>query len=128
MKPPSLWWLPFGGVPEITPAKLHRWLQEGCPVQLVDSRTGLEFRQGTVSVARHAPVTDLPGAVDHLELDPEKPVIFLCLSGHRSRPGTRLLRSRGVEAYSLKGGIMAWRRAGYPLEEPETSSGANSPE
>jgi rhodanese-related sulfurtransferase len=58
------WWLPFGGVPEITPAKLHRWLEEGLPVQLVDSRTALEFRQGTVAGARHAPVTGLPDALD----------------------------------------------------------------
>jgi rhodanese-related sulfurtransferase len=115
------WWLPFGGVPEITPARLQRWLAEERPVLLVDSRTGLEFRQGTVAGARHAPVTELPEAIDRIEIDPEKPVVFLCLSGHRSRPGTRLLRSRGIEAYSLKGGILAWRREGYPLEEPEPS-------
>jgi rhodanese-related sulfurtransferase len=114
-----LWWLPFGGVPEITPEKLHRWLEEGRPVQLVDSRTGLEFNQGTIVGARHAPVTDLPQALDHLGLDLRLPVVFLCLSGHRSRPGTRLLRSRGREAYSLKGGIMAWKRAGHPLVDPE---------
>jgi rhodanese-related sulfurtransferase len=120
------WWLPFGGVPEISTGRLHRWIQEGRPVQLVDSRTALEFQQGTVARARHVPVTGLPQALEGLDLDPEKPVVFLCLSGHRSRPGTRLLRSRGFEAYSLKGGIMAWRRAGYGLETPEGSASRNS--
>jgi rhodanese-related sulfurtransferase len=114
----SPWWLPFGGVPEITPHRLHRWLQEGRPVQLIDSRTSLEFEQGTIQDAKPAPVTDLPGALDRLAIDAQHPVIFLCLSGHRSRPGTRLLRRRGLQAYSLKGGILAWRRAGYPLNKP----------
>lgn len=123
-----LWWLPFGGVPEITPAGLSRWIQEGHPVQLVDSRTMIEFQQGTVAGAQHAPVTALPDALKGIILDPENPVVFLCLSGHRSRPGTRLLRSRGFEAYSLKGGIMAWRRAGFALEEPVAPAGSNSNE
>jgi rhodanese-related sulfurtransferase len=114
-----LWWLPFGSVPEITTEQLHRWLEEGRPVQLVDSRTGLEFGQGSLNGAQHAPVTELPGAIDRLDLDPQRPVVLLCLSGHRSRPGTRLLRARGFEAYSLEGGIMAWRQAGYLLEGKE---------
>jgi rhodanese-related sulfurtransferase len=113
-----LWWLPFGGVPEITPQQLHRWLEEGRPLQLVDSRTRMEYQQGTIAHAPSAPVSELPAALDRLDLDPGKAVVILCLSGHRSRPGTRLLRARGYEAYNLKGGIMAWKRAGYALEKP----------
>jgi rhodanese-related sulfurtransferase len=30
----------------------------------------------------------------------------------------RWLRARGLEAYSLQGGITAWKAAGYPLESP----------
>jgi rhodanese-related sulfurtransferase len=112
------WWLPFGGVPEIAPRQLRRWLEEGRPVQLIDSRTTLEYSQGTIKDAQHAPVTELPGALDGLVIDPQRPVVFLCLSGHRSRPGARLLRARGLEAYSLKGGLLAWKRAGYSLNEP----------
>ena len=119
MRRPFLWWLPFGRVPKITPQQLHRWLEEGRPLQLVDSRTRMEYQQGTIAHAPSALVSELPGALDRLDLDPEKAVVFLCLSGHRSRPGTRLLRARGYEAYSLKGGIMAWKRAGYPLEKSD---------
>ncbi len=42
-------------------------------------------------------------------------MVVLCLSGHRSLPGTRWLRARGYEAYSLQGGILAWKKAGYEL-------------
>jgi rhodanese-related sulfurtransferase len=121
------WWSPFGGAPEITPARLFRWIEAGRPVQLVDSRTALEYSQGTISRARHAPVTTLQEALEELSLDPEKPVVFLCLSGHRSRPGTRLLRSLGYEAYSLEGGILSWRRSGFPLEKPEGASAIHAP-
>ncbi|MFZ6031603.1 MAG: rhodanese-like domain-containing protein [Chloroflexota bacterium] len=51
-------------------------------------------------------------AIDRLDLDPVYPVA-VCLSGHRSLPCPRLLRGHGFEAYSLKGGILAWKKAGF---------------
>jgi rhodanese-related sulfurtransferase len=118
LKLPSFWWLPFGHVPEIAPEQLRRWLEAGHPVQLVDARSGLEYGQGTISGARHAPVTRLPDSLDRLGLDSGRPVVLLCLSGHRSRPGARLLHRRGFEAYSLKGGLLAWTGVGDGLEKP----------
>ncbi|MGE5222965.1 MAG: rhodanese-like domain-containing protein [Omnitrophica WOR_2 bacterium] len=114
----SLWWLPLGKAPEITPDELHQKLVEHHDVQLVDARTRIEYEQGTLAAARYAPVTGLPGSIDRLHLDPERPVVVLCATGHRSLPGTRLLRSRGYQAYSLKGGVGAWKRAGYALQKP----------
>jgi rhodanese-related sulfurtransferase len=111
------WRLPFGSVPEVTPQELKTWLDEKRPLQLVDSRTSAEYRQGTIGRAQHAPVTDLPQAIDRLKLDPSRPVVVLCLSGHRSLPGTRLLRSRGYDVYSLKGGLLAWKSAGFSLNK-----------
>jgi len=113
-----LWWLPFGKVPEIDPQTFHRWLEAGKAVQIVDARTSLEFNQGTIEDARHAPLTEMPGSMKTLDLDKDTPVVVLCSSGHRSRPGTRWLRARNIEAYSLKGGVSAWERAGYPLNPP----------
>jgi rhodanese-related sulfurtransferase len=118
MSLPFLWWLPVGRVPEVSPQELHRWLEEGRPVQLVDARTGLEYGQGTIAGARHAPLTGMPSSLSRLPIQKDHPVVMLCLSGHRSLPGTRWLRARGIEAYSLKGGILAWRGAGLALDEP----------
>jgi rhodanese-related sulfurtransferase len=53
-----------------------------------------------------------------LNLSPEVPVVVLCLSGHRSLPGVRWLRARGFEAYSLRGGVLSWKKAGYQLNQP----------
>lgn len=117
------WWLPWGEAPSVEPETLRSWMESGRPLQFADARTEAEFRRGSIGKARHAPVTAMPTSIRSLALDPARPVIVLCLSGHRSLPGTRWLRARGYEAYSLKGGIMAWRRAGYGLE----SGGADFP-
>ena len=61
----------------------------------------------------------MPGSMEGLSLDASHPVVVLCLSGHRSRPGTRWLRARGYEAYSLQGGVMAWKAAGFSTEKPK---------
>ena len=118
MKWPSWLRMPPKRAVEISPTEFKRWLEEGRPLQVVDARTSLEYHQGTIGQARHAPVTSMPGAMERLELDPHKPVVVLCLSGHRSLPGTRWLRTHGFEAYSLKGGLLAWKLAGYGLERP----------
>jgi rhodanese-related sulfurtransferase len=116
---PFLWRLPFGQVPEITPHELRNWLGNGRSPQIVDARTGVEYRQGTIGAAQFAPLSGMPDSIRNIPLDESRPVVVLCLSGHRSRPGTRWLRARGIEAYSLQGGILAWKRAGYKLDSPE---------
>lgn len=122
MKRPRFWWLPLGDVREISPQTLKSWLDSGSEIQLLDARTKLEYSSGTIAGARHAPVTALPGLADELDLNPHRPVVALCATGHRSRPWVRILRARGFEVYSLKGGILSWRAAGYPLEKAENEN------
>ena len=120
MRLSALWWLPAGKAPEVSPEELARWLEEGRSLQLVDARARPEYERGTIRDSRHAPLTEMPASMERLEFDPTRPVVVLCLTGHRSLPGARWLRARGIEAYSLKGGIMAWRRAGYRLDKAQT--------
>lgn len=122
MQLPALWWMPLGRVPEINSHKLRDWLDHSRPVQLVDARSRLEYEAGCLDGAQLASLTDMPAGLEKLDLDPEIPVVVLCLTGHRSRPGTRWLRGRGFEAYSLRGGVAAWKRAGYPLTRPSADS------
>jgi rhodanese-related sulfurtransferase len=118
MRFPWSWRRPTGSAPIISPQDLKRWLDEGRSLQIVDARTGLEFRQGTIGDARHAPLLEMPASMQRLELHRGNPVVVLCLSGHRSQPGTRWLRNQGYEAYSLEGGVIAWKKAGYKLNQP----------
>jgi rhodanese-related sulfurtransferase len=108
------WWLPFGPVPEILAPALSQALGQGAPPQLVDVRTVREFAGGHIEGAVNVPVTELAGRLPGLELDPERPVVAICLTAHRSIPAVRLLRGHGLEARQLAGGMLAWRAQGLP--------------
>ena len=108
------WWLPFGKVPEIAPAALAERLRAKAPPQLVDVRTAAEFAAGHLRGAVSAPIGSLSSRLDGLGLDAGRPVVAICLSGHRSIPAVRLLGTRGFEASQLAGGMLAWRAARLP--------------
>ena len=111
------WWWPFGRVDEIAPRALEALLARdgGGDIQLIDVREEFEYQQGHVVGARSVPIHTLPQALDSLRLDPQRPIVAICLSGHRSIPAFRLLKSKGYEqVYSLAGGMMAWRRDQLP--------------
>lgn len=50
--------------------------------------------------------------------DQDTPVLLVCPRGDRSLLYAALLRKRGIEAYSLAGGLLAWRAAELPLVRP----------
>jgi rhodanese-related sulfurtransferase len=41
------------------------------------------------------------------ELPVDKPIVVMCRSGNRSRSATLFLRSKGINALNLKGGILS---------------------
>jgi rhodanese-related sulfurtransferase len=108
------WWLPFGRVPERSPAELVAALSGPRPPQLLDVRTAAEHAAGHIAGAVSAPITGLAGRLDALGLDRSRPVVAICLSAHRSIPAVRLLRAAGHDAAQLAGGMLAWRAAGLP--------------
>lgn len=78
---------------------------------LVDVRRPDEVRAGMADGAIHVPM-DLverkaPGWQD-------REVLVICRSGNRSATVTSFLRRQGVEAFNVKGGMLAWERAGLP--------------
>ena len=110
------WWLPFGAVPEVPARKLAAVLAEARAPQVVDVRTGAEFRRGHLRGAIWVPVNELRHRLPSLGLDRRRPVVAICLTAHRSIPAVRLLRRAGFEASHLAGGMLAWRAAGFPEE------------
>lgn len=109
-------WLPFGRVPEVTPAELAARLGRSDAPVVIDVRTAAEVARGTVPGARHVPVHELAARLDTLDLPAGCAVVAVCESAHRSIPAVRLLRERGYRAAQLAGGMAAWRRAGLPVE------------
>ena len=80
---------------------------------LVDVRSAQEWRTGRAPQAKHIPLDRLQTGT--AGINKNKPVIAVCASGVRSASAARLLASQGYEAYSLRGGMGAWRSAGEPV-------------
>lgn len=80
---------------------------------LVDVRSAQEWRTGRAPQAKHIPLDRLQAST--AGINKNKPVIAVCASGVRSASAARLLASQGYEAYSLRGGMGAWRSAGEPV-------------
>ena len=110
------WWVPFGRVDEIAPDELASRMQnDGRELQLLDVRSTLEYAESHLANTRNVPITELAQRLGGLGLDSSRPVIAICLSGHRSVPAFRLLKRAGYsQVYSLSGGMLAWWAARLP--------------
>ncbi len=109
------WWLPFGQVAEIDARALHAQLQTAAAPQIIDVRTTLEWSHSRIGNALSVPVTELKTRLPSLMLDKSRPVVAICLSGHRSIPAVRLLRASGYTACQLHQGMQAWWKAKLPV-------------
>ena len=71
----------------------------------------------------NVPIQELRRRLPALQLDPERPVVAICLSAHRSIPAVRLLQAHGFErAVQLQGGMLAWWREEFPAERDSGSA------
>jgi rhodanese-related sulfurtransferase len=80
---------------------------------LIDVRSAQEWRSGRAPHAEHIPLGRLHTSTAGINRN--RAVIAVCQSGVRSASAARLLASQGYEAYSLRGGMSAWRQAGEPV-------------
>ena len=82
--------------------------------RLVDVREPDELRtDGRIPGALHVPLGELAQRADELA---GEQVLVVCRSGARSAMAADALRASGFDAYNVDGGIIAWERAGLPVE------------
>lgn len=81
---------------------------------LLDVREPHEYSAGHVSGGRLIPLGRLPGQL--ADLEGGRTVYVICATGNRSEQATAFLASRGVDAVNVVGGMVAWLRAGKPVE------------
>jgi rhodanese-related sulfurtransferase len=93
---------------EISPEATAAWLAEApAAFQLIDCREPDEWALCRIEGATLIPLSQfaeraLPA------LSPDRPVVVYCHHGMRSLRATQWLRHKGVNAWSLAGGIDAW--------------------
>lgn len=85
---------------------------------LVDVRTKAEWRSGHAPGATHVSLDSLQQRMEWLKRAADGgEVMVICRSGNRSAQATRQLKSAGVEAVNVRGGMIAWERAGLPVKK-----------
>ncbi|TAK00236.1 MAG: DUF2892 domain-containing protein [Candidatus Manganitrophaceae bacterium] len=101
---------------EISVNQLYTKIKLGERLNLIDVREFPEFAAGRLPGARLIPLKEIDqgGA----EIDRTLPTYVICRTGRRSAEAREKLLSLGFgEVQNVAGGIVAWQKAGYPLEK-----------
>ena len=93
----------------------------GDGVPLLDVREPHEWEAGHAPDALHVPMHDVPGRL--AELPTDGPLDVVCHYGGRSAQVVAWLRSQGVDARNVDGGMDAWQAAGRPVVRDDGSPG-----
>lgn len=101
--------------PEVSPEEAFAHSTAGEAV-IVDVREQREWEAGHIPGALHLPLGELGARWP--ELRASDPVIAVCGVGARSAAAAQALRSVGIEAANLRGGMKAWAKAELPVHVP----------
>jgi rhodanese-related sulfurtransferase len=81
---------------------------------IVDVRTKPERKEGGATGSIHYSLDSLNQRLPALR---GKKVLAICRSGNRSGTAARYLEQNGISALNVKGGMIAWERAGLPTKK-----------
>ena len=80
-------------------------------VQLLDVRTWLEFKMGSIKKAKQVDYFSSDFKKDVLVFDKEQPIYIYCRSGKRSRKAGKILNDIGFkQVFDLEGGYLNWQK------------------
>jgi rhodanese-related sulfurtransferase len=100
---------------EISVQQAYQKYQQG--VFLLDVRRQDEWDAYHVVNTTRILLDELPDRLNELPRDKE--IVIICHSGNRSGQALDILLKAGfTQVSSMKGGLIAWNQAGYPLEGP----------
>ncbi|MFI8326986.1 rhodanese-like domain-containing protein [Streptomyces sp. NPDC085529] len=101
----------------ITPAVLHRLVQEDRAPRLLDVRTPGEFRTVHIPGSYNVPLSTLREHRAELLSHLDEEVVLVCRSGQRAREAEQALAQAGLPNLRvLEGGMNAWEGAGAPVK------------
>lgn len=99
--------------PKLAPRELKRWLDEGRPVTLLDTRNDYEVKLGTFRNALPIGIDqfrDFPRAVSKLAPElKQQPIVMFCTGGIRCEKAGPYMEREGFEnVFQLDGGILKY--------------------
>lgn len=101
----------------VTPTELAKELHAANVIHVVDVREPREYSDdlGHIAGSHLVPLGELEEVAKRWERS--RPIVLVCRSGSRSAIGCGVLEKMGFESVTnLAGGMLAWRKAGLPVE------------
>lgn len=101
------------GALEVSCREVRQLLDDEQPVALIDCRREEEWETCRLEGALHVPLDELLSRADEVRevvtsAGPGATIVVYCHHGRRSLTAARLLRTEGIEALSMRGGIDQW--------------------
>jgi rhodanese-related sulfurtransferase len=106
-------------IPSLSAAELNEKLKNGKHPLVIDVRQPEEYRSGHIAGAKLIPLGELSRKMKNLPGNAE--LVCVCASGSRSHSATRTLMDAGYNVHNMKGGMLSWRRAGFPLKKGDAA-------
>jgi rhodanese-related sulfurtransferase len=105
-------------VSTITPQQLQSLQQGNEPLELIDVRTPVEFREVHVDAVRNVPLDRLQPRqfMAARKTTQESPLYIFCRTGNRAQKACQQFMDAGFENVGVvEGGVQAWEQAGLPV-------------
>ncbi len=93
-------------IKQIMPEDLHKEIEEGKKLSIIDVREDDEVAQGMIPGAKHIRLGELEARLN--EIDPNEEHIMVCRSGGRSGRACEFLDQHGIAVKNMVGGMIAW--------------------
>jgi glyoxylase-like metal-dependent hydrolase (beta-lactamase superfamily II)/rhodanese-related sulfurtransferase len=95
---------------------LQSWLEKGRPVTVLDIRAPEDRAQWFIPGSLHVNAYDAlkagdRHALEEVDLPKDRPVVTICNAGKVSQVAAEQLNARGMDAFSLAGGMKSWSLA-----------------
>lgn len=104
--------LPCRHVPQLSAEELHHAFVSKHDMVLIDVRASGEYQSFHIENAINIQAPDL--RFRHQELDPERPTVLICSTGHRSSLGASILKQHGFHnVFNVAGGMSGYSASGY---------------
>ena len=106
-------------VTECTVGEVKASLDKGETIYFLDVREDHEFAQGYAEGATHLGRGILERDIEVTIPHKDSKIVLYCGGGYRSALAAANLKEMGyAEVKSMKGGIKAWKEAGFPITTP----------
>src|SRR5438045_8204660 len=102
----------------IGPQQLASLCRAGRQIDLLDTRTPVEYREFHIAQARNLPLDQLDPAkvMQTRNGSIEEPLYVICRSGSRGRQACeKFLQAGFTNVVNVEGGTLAWAECGLPL-------------